>query len=95
MPHFTGEQVGSVWLPGRTIQSAVGRNAFSDSSTPPVGFAHHSAESGPVEPHQHVEEVMHALDADHGWTRFGPAASQLEERIPSAPETVLHSPPLE
>lgn len=95
MSLVTREQVGSVRLPGRTIQSAVGKNAFSDSRALLVGFAHHSAESRPLEPHQHAEEVMHILDAGRGWVCFVPAKYELGERIAQEAGTGRQNPPLE
>jgi hypothetical protein len=82
-------------LPGRVIQKAVGKDAPSASGKMTVGFARYSAESGPMTPHQHAEEVCYIVDAQDGWFRYGPGPDQLSEPVPLAAGMVLHNPPLE
>jgi mannose-6-phosphate isomerase-like protein (cupin superfamily) len=60
-----------------------------------VGFAYYSAESGPMEPHQHAEEVIYVVGAQGGWVRFGPEKDRLGEPAPLEPGMILHIPPLE
>jgi hypothetical protein len=95
MRYFKREELGVVRLPGRTIQGAVGKDAFSESQKMTVGFARYSAESGPMEPHQHAEEVVYIVDAKGGWVRYGPEKHTLGERISLHPGMILHNPPLE
>lgn len=95
MRYFRREELNVVRLPGRTIQGAVGKDAFSKSQKMTVGFARYSAESGPMEPHQHAEEVVYVVDAKNGWVRYGPEKHKLGERIPLEPGMILHNPPLE
>ena len=82
-------------LPGRVIQKAVGKDGPSVSGLMTVGFAHYSAESGPMEPHNHAEEVCYIVDARDGWFRFGPEKDQLGEKIPLEAGMTLHNPHLE
>ncbi|MDK1119215.1 MAG: hypothetical protein QGM50_10580 [Anaerolineae bacterium] len=59
-------------LPGRMIQLLVGQDdAVSLSNVMTMGFARYSAESGPMDPHHHVEEIVYILSAKDGWTRHG------------------------
>ena len=82
-------------LPGRIIQSAVGKTGLSSSSRMTIGFAHYSEESGPMQPHHHAEEVVYILDSRDGWVRHGPAADKLGPRIPLKTGMTLHFPELE
>lgn len=95
MKYFKREEIERVMLPGRIIQTAVGKDAPSRSGKMTVGFARYSAESGPMEPHHHAEEVVYIVDAQDGWVRYGPEKDQLGERIPLGPGMILHNPPLE
>jgi hypothetical protein len=68
-------------LNGRVVQRAVGKAGASKSARMTVGFARYSEESGPMEPHQHAEEVVYVVDAKDGWVRYGPSPDKLGERI--------------
>ena len=89
------ESLKKEMLPGRVIQNAVGKAGASRSGKMTVGFAHYSEESGPMQPHQHAEEVVHVVDAKDGWARFGPSPDKLGERIPLKKGMTLHTPELE
>lgn len=82
-------------LPGRIIQRAVGKNSFSDSKKMTVSFAHYSAESGPMEPHQHAEETVYIIEAKDGWVRKGPSKDCLNEKVMLRKDVVLHFDELE
>lgn len=82
-------------LPGRVVQHAVGKVGVSRSMKMTVGFAHYSEESGPMQPHQHAEEVVHVLDAKDGWVRYGPSPDKLGPRILLKKGMTLHTPELE
>jgi mannose-6-phosphate isomerase-like protein (cupin superfamily) len=84
-----------VMLPGRKLQKAVGKDALSRSSRMTMGFATYSAESGPMEPHHHAEEIVYILSADKGWVRHGPEPDKLGSPVPLAAGMTLHIPPLE
>lgn len=83
-------------LPGRVIQLvAGGSGAVSPSEVITMGFAHYSAESGPMSPHRHVEEVVYVLESKTGYARYGGSGSEpteLGERIPLEPGMTLHFP---
>lgn len=91
----TRDEIGVARLPGRAIQTAVGKDGHSASGGMTVGFGRYSAESGPMEPHRHAEEVIYVIDAAHAWTRFGPERDALGERVPLRPGMILHNPPQE
>jgi mannose-6-phosphate isomerase-like protein (cupin superfamily) len=95
MQYFRRDEIEPVQLPGRVIQTAVGKGATSPSGKMTVGFARYSAESGPMEPHHHAEEVVYVADARDGWVRYGPGPDQLGEPVRLEPGMVLHIPPLE
>jgi hypothetical protein len=82
-------------LPGRIIQKAVGKEGGSISKKMTMGFGRYSAESGPMEPHQHAEETVYVIDARDGWVRYGPQKDQLGNRVRLEPGTILHIPELE
>jgi mannose-6-phosphate isomerase-like protein (cupin superfamily) len=95
MNYFKRAEIDKVRLPGRVIQTAVGKEGISRSQKMTMGFAHYSAESGPMEPHHHAEEVVYIIDTRDGWMRYGPGKEQLGECIPLQAGMVLHIPPLE
>ena len=82
-------------LPGRVIQKAVGKDSASTSGKMTMGFARYSAASGPMEPHQHAEEIVYIVDAKAGWVRAGSEKDELGQPIPLEPGTTLHIPELE
>jgi hypothetical protein len=83
-------------LPGRVIQLVTGgKGAVSDSDVITMGFATYSAESGPMSPHRHVEEIVYILSAKDGYTRhggFGDEPNELGERIKLEEGMTLHFP---
>jgi hypothetical protein len=89
-------QVPELRLPGRIIQKAVGKeDALSFSREMSMGFAHYSAESGPMQPHRHAEEIIYVLGVQDGWVRYGGEAEQpdhLTHTIPLEVGMVLHIP---
>lgn len=82
-------------LPGRAIQKAVGAASMVSSEKMTVGFAHYSAESGPMQPHNHTEETVVILDAKDGYVRYGDHVDTLDKRIELHPGMILHFPALE
>jgi len=82
-------------LPGRMIQKAVGKDAFSASQKISMGFARYSEESGPMDPHHHAEEVIYVLSAKDGFVREGRHPERLGERMPLESGMILHFPELE
>lgn len=92
---LTRSQLPEHPLPGRIIQKAVGRDASSSSERMTMGYARYSAESGPMEPHHHAEEIVYILAAENGWLRYGPAKDKLEHRVSLEPGMILHVPAME
>jgi hypothetical protein len=82
-------------LPGRVIQSVLGKDAFVPSGKMTVGFARYAAESGLMEPHQHAEETLFVVAARDGWVRSGEAPDRLGPKVPLDAGVVLHFPELE
>jgi len=89
------DELQKEFLPGRTIQKAVGKDAPSRSRRMTMGFAHYSEQSGPMEPHHHAEEIVHILSSKNGWVRLGVNPDLLSEPIPLTTGMTLHFPPLE
>ena len=89
------EEVPAQRLPGRVIQSAIGKDAYRRSGKMTVGFARYSAESGPMEPHQHAEETLFVIAARDGWMRFGDDPARLGPEVPLEAGMVLRFPELE
>ena len=90
------EEVAKRPLPGRVIQLVVGRDeAVSPSEVMTMGYAHYSAESGPMAPHRHAEEIVVITGSEKGYTRyggFGDEPNELGERIPLELGMILHFP---
>jgi len=86
------EEIDRQSLPGRVIQSAVGKNNVLDSDKMAIGFAYYSDESGPMEPHHHAEEFIYVISSDRGWVRFGPAPDQLSDPVALQAGMILHFP---
>jgi hypothetical protein len=89
------ENVKQERLPGRIIQEVIGKGAFWPSNRMTVGFGHYSEESGPMEPHQHAEEIFHILSAKNSWVRYGPSRDRLETPVTLEKGMTLHIPELE
>ena len=87
--------VGKLHLPGRIVQKAVGKDASSTSLRMTMGFAHYSEASGPMEPHQHAEEIVYIVSAQDGWVRWGSDPEALGTPIPLQEGLTLHIPALE
>jgi hypothetical protein len=83
------------YLPGRVVMKAVGKDGPSVSGRISMGFAHYSSESGPMEPHNHAEEVCYVVDSVDGWFRYGPSPDKLSAPIHLETGMILHNPPLE
>ncbi|MBC8265174.1 MAG: hypothetical protein H8E47_13750 [Anaerolineales bacterium] len=90
------EDVKEKPLPGRILQLVVGKeDAVSYSDVMTMGFAAYSAESGPMEPHHHVEEIVYILEADDGWVRYGGTGdepNELGDPVPLEEGMILHFP---
>ncbi len=82
-------------LPGRIIASAVGRNSALSSEKMTICFATYSAESGPMEPHNHAEETVVVLDCKNGWVKRGPSKDNLNEKYALKKGTVMYFDELE
>lgn len=82
-------------LPGRIIQNAVGKGYVINSEKMTICFAHYSAESGPMEPHNHAEETVVVLSAEKSFVRWGTVKDNLEHKQALAAGDVMHFPELE
>ena len=89
------EHIPTTNLPGRKIQTVTGKGAFSPSVKMTMGFAHYSDESGPMEPHQHAEEICYVLSAKDSWVERGDAPERLGDPFPLEAGLTLHISPLE
>ena len=95
MKVFTQKDLKKEYLPGRCIQKAVGIDGYSPSGKMTMGFARYSAEVGPMEPHQHAEEIIYIIDTKDGWIRFSKDKDSLGEKFYLKRGMVLHIPELE
>ena len=82
-------------LPGRMIQKAVGKGAYSESKKMTMGFGRYSEESGPMEPHHHAEEIIYVIAANDAWVRYGDSTQSLTTKETLEEGMILHFPPLE
>lgn len=82
-------------LPGRTVQNAVGRNSAVASEKMTVSFCRYSAESGPMQPHNHAEESVVVLDCRDAYVRYGSGPDRLEHQVELSVGDLMHFPPLE
>jgi len=82
-------------LPGRIIQKAVGKDGLSRSGKMTMGFGRYSPESGPMEPHQHAEEIGYVIDCRKAWVRYGGSKDDLKEKTDLVPGMTLHVPEME
>ncbi|OGO28465.1 MAG: hypothetical protein A2W33_00115 [Chloroflexi bacterium RBG_16_52_11] len=88
-------QIPTLDLAGRKIQTLAGKGAFSPSTKMTMGFARYSDDSGPMEPHQHAEEICYVLSAKDCWVEKGDAPDRLGEPFPLEAGLTMHIPPLE
>ena len=95
MENFNREDLEKIKLPGRIIQKAIGKDAFSMSAEMTMGFAHYSMESGPMEPHHHAEEIIYVLESRDAWVRFGNKKDLMENKKSLVAGDILHFPELE
>jgi hypothetical protein len=82
-------------LPGRIIQKAVGKDALSKSGKMTMGFGRYSNENGPMEPHQHAEEICYVIDCRNAWVKFGGTRDELDKQAGLEPGMTLHVPEME
>lgn len=82
-------------LPGRVVQNAVGHNSAVLSEKMTVSFCHYSAESGPMEPHNHAEESVVVLSCRDAYVKWGSGKDSLEHTVELHEGDLMHFPPLE
>ena len=92
MKCFSRDELEKDILSGRAIQRAIGNKSLSCSQIMTVGFAHYSAEAGPMEPHQHAEEAIYVTDAKDGWVEYGTQKDNLDIKVALTSGMVLHVP---
>jgi hypothetical protein len=92
---LTREGMEVIPLPGRTIQKAVGKDSLIVSYKMTMGFGYYSSASGPMEPHQHAEEICYILDAKNSWVRYGALGDGLKDKFDLLPGMILHIPEME
>ena len=82
-------------LPGRIIQSCVGKGAHFESTKMTMGFATYCEQAGEMLPHQHAEESVYIISADRGRVRYGPLSDDLPFSVQLESGMILHIPELE
>ena len=88
-------QIEQIRLPGRIIQKVVGKDGLSNSGKMTMGFARYSAESGPMEPHHHAEEICYIIAAQKARICYGGTKERLPESAPLEAGMTLHVDELE
>ncbi len=89
------DQIPITNLAGRKVQTVAGKGAFSPSAKMTMGFARYSDESGPMQPHQHAEEIVYVLSSREAWVEKGESPASTGEPVSLEPGMTLHIPPLE
>lgn len=84
------EGLPKLWMPGRMVQKAVGKQGSSISARMTMGFALFSEETDPMEPHCHAEETVYVISARDGWIRVGRESAQLGPEMYLEAGMVLH-----
>ncbi len=82
-------------LPGRVVQNAVGHNSALNSEKMTVSFCRYSAESGPMEPHNHAEESVVVLGCRNAYVLWGEGPDRLTHRQDLQVGDLMHFPELE
>jgi hypothetical protein len=77
------------------IEKAVGKESYSASQEMTVGFAHYSEASGPMEAHQHAEEVVYIVSAQGGRLRYGESPEAMDTFHTLETGMMLHIPEAE
>ena len=98
MDYLKREQIKQDHLPGRVIQNAVGsaQKCYPVPSTKmTICFAHYSAESGPMEPHNHAEETVVVLSARDSFVQWGDSKGNLPHKQMLNSGDVMHFAELE
>ena len=95
MKLFAQKDIPPLTLPGRRVWKGVGRDAHVASEKITFGYARYAADYGPMDPHNHAEEVCFVVEAKKAWVRFGPEKDQLGEKLPLEPGMTMHFPSLE
>lgn len=91
------DELEKAFLPGRVIENAVGKglNYPIRSGKMTICYARYSAESGPMEPHNHAEETVVVVAGERCYVKFGPSKDQLDQKQMLKPGDVMHFPELE
>jgi len=95
MKLFSKNDIEPVALPGRRVWKGVGRDALVPSERITYGYARYAADFGPMEPHNHAEEVCFVIDAQDAWVRFGSEKDRMGGKTALEPGMTMHFPPLE
>ena len=82
-------------LPGRIIQKAVGKDAYSRSGKMTMGFGRYCVEVGEMEPHRHAEEIVYVVSADKGFVRYGASLDDMTTIASLETGMTLHIPELQ
>lgn len=89
------DEIPQNFLPGRVVQNAVGKNSKIESKKMTVSICRYSAESGPMEPHNHAEETVMVIGCDRAFVKTGPSKDNLCSRYELKVGTIMHFEDLE
>ena len=82
--------VECIALLGRSIQKAIGLDAFSYSDKMSIGYACYKKKYGKMDPHCHAEETVYILKVRKGFIRIGKNKQDLNIKIQLHPGMLLH-----
>ena len=77
-------------LQGRSIQKAIGLDAFSYSNKMSIGYACYEERYGKMEPHCHAEEAIYVIKAKKGFVRTGKNKHNLNIKVQLKSGMLLH-----
>lgn len=86
----TRQEITPNLLPGRLIQTAVGKDGAIKSSAMTMGFSHFTQAFGVAQPHQHGEEILIVMSALNAAIITGETEETIHDRVMLRPGMVLH-----
>lgn len=86
----TRQEITPNLLPGRLIQTAVGKDGKIASTAMTMGFSHFTQAFGIAAPHKHGEEILIVMSALNAAIITGATEETIKDRVALVPGMVLH-----
>lgn len=90
MNFSTKSAIAPSHLPGRTIWTAIGKEAAVQSQDFTLGFSRFSPDQGVPPPHAHAAEALVVVAAQGCTFRFGPTESTMTGELKLEKDMVIH-----